>query len=267
MSESGQNRKSATTILMSVIPPKAEVIGRRAVESVSRLYGHFWQLWRSRRSGATAFTLRLAAVMLVMEASGPMRVVLQSWFFALAIMALTVPADAGPYEDGVEAAGRGDYTTALKFWRPLAEQGHAVAQSHLGYMYENGKGVQQDNAEAAKWYRKAARQGVAEAQFKLGLMYDTGESVPQDYVEAVKWYRMAAEQGDATAQNNLGVSYAIGAGVPQDYVIAHMWFNLAAARGHKRAQEGRDIAASNMTPDQIDEAQHMTREWQEKHQQ
>jgi hypothetical protein len=32
------------------------------------------------------------------------------------------------------------------------------------------------------------------AQFDLGYMYDTGEGVPQDEVEAVRWYRLAAEQ-------------------------------------------------------------------------
>ena len=34
----------------------------------------------------------------------------------------------------------GDYSTALKEWKPLAEQGYAQAQSNLGVMYEYGKG-------------------------------------------------------------------------------------------------------------------------------
>ncbi|HUS98544.1 MAG TPA: sel1 repeat family protein, partial [Hyphomicrobiaceae bacterium] len=62
---------------------------------------------------------------------------------------------------------RGDYATALKFWRPLAEQGNAAAQYRLGLIYANGRGMPQDNAEAVKWYGMAAEQGDAEAQLNL----------------------------------------------------------------------------------------------------
>jgi TPR repeat protein len=55
--------------------------------------------------------------------------------------------------------------------------------------------------------------------------------------------------------------YLFGHGVPQDYVIAHQWLNLAAANGYKTAQEGRDLAAAQMTPAQIAEAQRLAREW------
>ncbi len=53
-----------------------------------------------------------------------------------------------------------------------AEQGDAVVQISLGWMYEKGQGVEQDYTKAVSWYRKAAEQGYAEAQFNLGLIYD-----------------------------------------------------------------------------------------------
>ncbi len=62
---------------------------------------------------------------------------------AVAVM-LTGVAVAGPFEDGVAAYKRGDYATALRLWRPLAEQGDADAQFNLGLMYANGEGVPQD---------------------------------------------------------------------------------------------------------------------------
>ena len=71
---------------------------------------------------------------------------------------------------GGAAYDRGDYATALKEFRPLAEQGNADAQFNLGFMYENGLGVPQDYAEAVKWYRNAAEQGYAQGQANLGLM-------------------------------------------------------------------------------------------------
>jgi hypothetical protein len=63
-------------------------------------------------------------------------------------LCLAAPVAAGPFEDGVAADKRGDYATALRLWRPLADQGDASAQNNLGFMYENGHGVPQDYAEA-----------------------------------------------------------------------------------------------------------------------
>ena len=60
------------------------------------------------------------------------------------------PAQRGNYADGVEAYNRGDYATALQEFRPLAEQGDVKAQFNLGFMYDNGKGVPENDAEAAK---------------------------------------------------------------------------------------------------------------------
>jgi hypothetical protein len=137
----------------------------------------------------------------------------------------------GGFQEGLDAARRGDYATALKEWRPLAEQGHASAQYTLGLMYRNGRGV------------------------------------PKDYKLAVKWYRKSAEQGKASAQYNLGFMYEKGLGVPKDYVLSHMWFNLSAANGNKNGQKNRDIVEKRMTPSQIEDAQRLAREWLEKHRQ
>ena len=47
---------------------------------------------------------------------------------------------AGPLEDANAAYNRGDYATALRLLRPLADQGDASAQYNLGVMYDNGQG-------------------------------------------------------------------------------------------------------------------------------
>ena len=52
-------------------------------------------------------------------------------------LGLTAPAWAG-FGEGVAAAKRGDYATALREWRPLAKQGNAESQSNLGLMYRKG---------------------------------------------------------------------------------------------------------------------------------
>ena len=116
---------------------------------------------------------------------------------------------------------------------------------------------------------KSAEQGNVGAQTDLGTRYANGNGVPQDYLMAAKWYRKAADQGYAYAQTSLAWMYFLGHGVPQDYVRAHMWFNLAATITKDRALRinavsGRDDAATHMTPDQINEAQRMAREWKPK---
>ena len=70
----------------------------------------------------------------------------------------------GAYEDGLAAYQRNDYATAIKLWRPQAEQGDASAQYNLGLMYANGHGAAQDYKEAFKWWRLAAEQGNTKAQ-------------------------------------------------------------------------------------------------------
>ena len=127
----------------------------------------------------------------------------------------------------------------------------------------------QDYAQAANWFRKAADQGHASAQSNLGNMYSNGRGVPQNYAEARKWRGLAADQGNATAQYNLGHMYDIGQGTPQDFVQAHMWFNLAAAASRDETDRAdavrrRENLASRMTPSQVAEAQRRASAWKPK---
>ena len=151
-------------------------------------------------------------------------------------------------------------------WHKAAKKGDSKAQNILASRYYNGKGVPQDYAEAMKWWRLAAEQGDAEAQHGLGDCYYGGKGVPKDYAEAVKWWRLAAEQRDATAQMCLGGCYYNGKGVPQDEVLAYMWYNLAAASGFEAAKSLRELISVTMTPEQIAEAQKLSREWKPKSQ-
>ena len=150
-------------------------------------------------------------------------------------ISMAVTAYSGQFEDADAAYERGDYATAYRLFKPMAQQGHAESQYNLGGMYAEGRGV------------------------------------PQDYGEATKWFRKAAEQGNAMAQYNLGGMYFRGQGVPRDFVLAHMWFNLSVSRvpaseGEKREATEIIIAlvASKMTSFQIAEAQRLAREWKPK---
>ena len=75
------------------------------------------------------------------------------------IVMLSGSAMAGPAEDADAAHERGDYATALRLLRPLAEQGFADAQYNLGFLYDQGEGVTQDYVLAHMWWDLAAARG------------------------------------------------------------------------------------------------------------
>ena len=95
-------------------------------------------------------------------------------------------------------------------------------------------------------------------------MYENGRGVSQDDKVAVRWYRLAAEQGQPSAQNNLAKMYRRGRGVPKDDVLAQMWWSLAAAQGHENARRARDRLTARMPPAQLAVAQRRAREWKAK---
>jgi TPR repeat protein len=141
---------------------------------------------------------------------------------ALSMLLACGVANAADFNKGMEAAQSGDFKTALVEWTPLAERGHASAQSNLGYMYAMGKGVPQNDKTAVKWYTKAAKQGHPRAQHDLGLMY----------------------------LNGTGVLTSIRRG--------YMWWNLASYNGNELASENKDKIAKEMTPADISIAQDMS---------
>ena len=167
----------------------------------------------------------------------------------------------GSIADGENAYSQGDLAAALRIWRPLAEQGDAIAQSALGVMYDNGEGVPENDVEAVRWYRLAAEQGSPAARFNLALMYDDGTGDARSVAEAVHWYRLAAEQGVAEAQFNLGSKYFNGEGVPQNTVEAYKWITLAGQRGVRVATNSLELLRSKMTPAQIAEGDKKVAAW------
>lgn len=119
----------------------------------------------------------------------------------LAGTAATVWADHGAAQKAYQA---GDYQTAMRIWRPLAEQGNAQAQVMLGLLYDQGQGVISDFSKAVYWWRQAAEQGDPLAQDFLGVMYLNGMGVPPDQKQARVWRRKAYEQWLPRAQRGDG---------------------------------------------------------------
>ena len=65
-------------------------------------------------------------------------------------------SESDDFQKGYSAFKSGDYATALRELKPLAEQGNVSAQGALGVMYENEQGIAQDYNTAVKWWKLAA---------------------------------------------------------------------------------------------------------------
>jgi TPR repeat protein len=169
---------------------------------------------------------------------------------------------------------------AIKWFSKAAEQNYQLASLQLGELFLKDK----EYSEAMKWLRKAADFGYLMAMETLGEMYQNGLGVAKDYEAAVHWYRMAAEQGEFSSQHSLGMMYERGDGVAKDYVEAYKWYNIAIANPDYQKEQAmlreesndtfhiydgeigqieRDLNAleSRMTPEQIAEAQRLSRDF------
>ncbi len=125
-----------------------------------------------------------------------------------------------------------------------AAKGQADAIATLGWMYETGKGVAEDDAKAASLYRTAIAQGDAFGRWRMGVMIDEG-AAPGSSEQAVAMFREAAAQKSAGATASLGVMYATGRGVARDYEAAMRYYQAAARMGSAHGIEGIGVLYAN----------------------
>merc|ERR1711920_764691 len=124
-----------------------------------------------------------------------------------------------------------DLSLALKWLKKAAKQGHALAQSNIGFMYLTGEGVEQSLEIGMKWNRRAAQLGSAPNQLGLGKAYLRGApGFPQNSTLAASWFRKAAEQGSAEALTQLRRLHESGGGPAW---LAPEWI----AKTKKRSEE------------------------------
>jgi hypothetical protein len=80
----------------------------------------------------------------------------------------------------------------LSGFEELALAGDAEVQFMLGEIYDTtfapANNVAKNNTTATKWYRMAAEQGHSHAQRRLTRLYASGMGVPQSYPRAVFWF-------------------------------------------------------------------------------
>lgn len=187
-------------------------------------------------------------------------------FLLIGLLLYSVPqiAEAG-LESGLSAFEHGDYGTAYRELRPLAEDGDPKAQYYIGLMSYSGRGVAPDSAEAIRWMKPAAEKGIAEAQYLYALLLEGGPPGSGGKTEAIKWFTLASDQGNVDAQMKLVDRYLRGEGVRQDLVQAYTWCGVAQLHVPSRCNPREYLPTYQMTLEQQEEAKRRVQQWVTKH--
>ena len=145
------------------------------------------------------------------------------------------------YEKGEDLPQNSD--TAAAWYRKAADQGHTQAKIALATLSISAKNY----TEARHWCEAAAKDRYAGGYFCLGYIYQNGLGVEQSSKEAKKWYEEAAKSGNSKAMQILGQMYAKGDGTNMDKSEAFLWFFMAARHGNQDATLAANQLRSSMS--------------------
>jgi TPR repeat protein len=128
-----------------------------------------------------------------------------------------------------------DYTSCLKMWKYIANNGDTDLQYQLGKIFEE-MGSEFELMQAKEWYSKAANCSHGPSLFRLGRLFEQGIGVEQDYKKAIELYEKSAKTGNNNALCALGAIYQHGKGVNLDISTSVSYYLMAAENGDNKAQ-------------------------------
>ncbi len=162
--------------------------------------------------------------------------------------------------EAVQEFNKDNYKLAFDEFTKLANNGNAKASAYLGLIYEEGSGVNKDQAESFKWYKRSVEQGDFGSASKLAYIY----LEQKDHKEAFNWLEKSAKSGDPGAEFRLGLMYDNGPNVKNRVILsyddirikfltpwefkyidtdvvksekkAHIWYLKSAVKGNEKAK-------------------------------
>lgn len=132
--------------------------------------------------------------------------------------------------------GAPDEKAALHWFRRLAAGGYAEAGRDVRALLRVEAQVPEGDPLGIYSYKKAAQNGDPEAQYLFAKVYDEGRGVTENDNIAAAWYREAALQGHAAAEAHLGAMLLQGDGLPMD---ARAGANHLLTAGREFVEQGR----------------------------
>jgi TPR repeat protein len=173
----------------------------------------------------------------------------------------------------------------------LANKGDAEAQYHVGMMYNNGIGTQQDPRRAFEWFQKSTASNDPLGAYKLGCYYagqfagvvpsDSNEALKYKLIAAkagyalaqhdvailydrqgnpeaaLKWWKMAGDQGYPPSLYSLSMSYSAGKAAPRDLSLSYAYFKLSKLAPKKNVDE----MATMLSKPELQSAEQLVSEW------
>jgi tetratricopeptide (TPR) repeat protein len=134
-------------------------------------------------------------------------------------------------EMGGQCRVEGDYDGAFKYLTKAAELGDLDAHYRLGWMYEDGEGVEKDEEKAVFHYEKAAIGGHHIARHNLGCIEGRNGNIER----SVKHFIIGANLGDENSMKALWKHYSAG-NITKDDLEATLRSHHAAIDATKSEQ-------------------------------
>ncbi len=167
-----------------------------------------------------------------------------------------------------------NHSLAIRWLETASSRGEIQAQYALGSGYYHGENGFEKNYALAEPLLLAVVNNSQDfeslkgyAAGDLGQMYLDGDGgIERDFSKAARWFEVSADKElSPRAMNVLAALHVKGLGVLQDPVLAYMWLSLSSANGGSDAAEIRDLVSTQLSPQQLVDAQRMAREWQGRH--
>jgi TPR repeat protein len=127
------------------------------------------------------------------------------------------------YRQGMVLYNEYRYDASLLYMKKASESGYGLAQSQLGAMLLEGKGIQKNQAEALEWIEKSITSMTPDDCYSDGMAFYRGTTVVKDYALSFRFMKMAAEKDHVLAQAHLTLVYCQGSGVEKNKNEAKKW--------------------------------------------
>ena len=122
------------------------------------------------------------------------------------------------------------YEKGIAWLTKAAAKGHGNAQNNLGWWVKDPK-------QSFYWFLKAACQGFSCSQNNVAWCYQEGCGVEKNEALAVKWYKKAISKHNLFSKTHIGWCYQNGIGVKRNEKLAFKWYKRAARDDHGPAKE------------------------------
>ncbi|MBI5909200.1 MAG: sel1 repeat family protein [Betaproteobacteria bacterium] len=141
-----------------------------------------------------------------------------------------------PYRTAQELLNQKQFAEAFAAYEVLAKGGDARCQVQVGWMYNEGLGVEKNKEQALIWFQGAANLGSKEGAFYCGK----SALACRDYESALRWFHQAGVQEYGPALLWLGLAHVRGWGTNLDLEKGVKYLERASKTGNFPAR--RELA-------------------------